>query len=76
MRLMSKTWRFVGNHHTRSLAGPDQAPRPREEVAVAGPPFVVIIMALTDAPPLRALREAISTDPQSKPRKTRRQVST
>lgn len=57
MRLMCKTWRFVGNWHahththaTRSLAGPrpskQRAPRPREKVAVAGPPFVVIIMAL------------------------------
>lgn len=52
MRLMFKTWRFVGNTHGR-WPGLDQAPRPREKVAVAGPPFVVIIMALiSDAPPL------------------------
>lgn len=51
MRLMFKTWRFVGNTHGR-WPGLDQAPRPREKVAVAGPPFVVIIMALiSDAPP-------------------------
>lgn len=75
---MSKTWRFVGNTHTQSLAGPDQAESPappRGKVAVAGPPFVVIIMALRCRcpSPLRIERGHLNR-PAEQPRKTRYQA--
>lgn len=68
-----------GQHtHTRSLAGPDQAESPappRKKVAVAGPPFVVIIMALRCRcpSPLRIERGHLNR-PAEQPRKTRCQA--
>lgn len=78
MRLMSKTWRFVGNTHTHGLwPGPTkQSPAPpRKKVAVAGPPFVVIIMALRCRcpSPLRIERGHLNR-PAKQPRKTRSQA--
>lgn len=60
----------MGGTHAVDGRALTKAPRPREEVAVAGPPFVVIVMALrSNAPPFRAcacaLKEAISTRPAS-----------
>ena len=55
--------------HGRWPAGPGLGPvPPRKKVAVAGPPFIIIIMALRCPSPWlieREGREAISTDPQA-----------
>lgn len=83
---MFKTWRacgLVGNHtRGRWPAGPDLGPVPparKKEVAVAGPPFIIIIMALMRCPsPPRALKrgkERPSRQTRKQPRKTRRQAA-